>query len=387
MSTVLLRDVVSVRGGGTPRKSVSSYFGGDIPWVTPKDMKRPVIGSSEITLTPDGVKNSPAKVIPAGAVLVVVRSGVLKHTLPVALTNQPVTVNQDMKALVPSHRLDAAYLARLLKALQPRVLTWVRATTADNFPIDKLLDLEIKLPSVEQQRRIAAILDHADALRAKRRQALAHLDALNLSIFRDMFGDVRANERGWTAATVEDVAERVTDGEHKTPRRSDSGVPLLSARNVRDGWIDFDRTDFVDEEEFATLSRRIEPHPGDVLISCSGTIGRVAQVRERARFAMVRSAALVRPDASVHPTFLEQVLASPTLKAIMVSQANSSAQANLFQNQIKRLPIVIPPLDLQNEFARLVDAVSTERTAVVAAEAADDELFNSLQSRAFRGEL
>ncbi len=247
--------------------------------------------------------------------------------------------------------------------------------------------IAVPLPDLDEQRRIAAILDHADALRTKRRQVLAHLGALNQSIFRDMFGDVRANERGWTAATVEDVAERVTDGEHKTPRRSDSGVPLLSARNVRDGWIDFDRTDFVDEEEFATLSRRIEPHPGDVLISCSGTIGRVAQVRERARFAMVRSAALVRPDASVHPTFLEQVLASPTLKATMVSQANSSAQANLFQNQIKRLPIVVPPLDLQNEFARLVDAVSTERTAVVAAEAADDELFASLQSRAFRGEL
>src|SRR3546814_18002724 len=93
-----------------------------------------------------------------------------------------------------------------------------------------------------------------------------------------MFGDVRTNERAYEVATVDDVAERVTDGEHKTPRRSQSGFPLLSARNVRDGWIDFDNTDFVDADEYALLRRRIEPREGDVLISCYGTIGRVAQI-------------------------------------------------------------------------------------------------------------
>ena len=102
---------------------------------------------------------------------------------------------------------------------------------------------------------------------------------------------------------------------------------------------------------------------------------------------MVRSAALVRPNQLVHPTFLERVLASPTLKATMVSQANSSAQANLFQNQIKRLPMVVPPLDLQDKFADRIDAVHAQRSLVVAALAAGDKLFASIQSRAFRGEL
>lgn len=138
MSRVVLREIVTVRGGGTPRKSSAHFYGGDIPWVTPKDMKRPLIGESEVTLTEVGLRNSPAKLVPEGSVLVVVRSGVLKHTLPVALTTRPVTVNQDMKALTPSSTVHAPYLARLLRALQPTVLSWVRATTADNFPIDSL---------------------------------------------------------------------------------------------------------------------------------------------------------------------------------------------------------------------------------------------------------
>ncbi|WP_313405014.1 restriction endonuclease subunit S [Aeromicrobium sp.] len=247
--------------------------------------------------------------------------------------------------------------------------------------------IPLPLQPLPEQRRIAAILDHADALRAKRRQVLTHLDSLTHAIFTEMFGDVRTNEHGYDVATVDDISERVTDGEHKTPRRSESGFPLLSARNVRDGWIDFDNTDFVDADEYAMLSRRIEPREGDVLISCSGTIGRVAQVRQRNRFAMVRSAALVRPGAAVHPTFLERTLASPTLKSIMVAQANSSAQANLFQNQIKRLPVIVPPVALQEEFAERAARVGAVVDVTQQTTAADDELFTSLQSRAFRGEL
>lgn len=247
--------------------------------------------------------------------------------------------------------------------------------------------IPLPLPPLPEQRRIAAILEHADALRAKRRQVLTHLDALTQSIFHDMFGDVRTNQHGYDVATIADISERVTDGEHKTPRRSESGFPLISARNVRDGWIDFENTDFVDADEYALLSRRIEPRQGDVLISCSGSIGRVAQVGERNRFAMVRSAALVRPGPTVHPTFLERTLASPTLKSIMVAHANSSAQANLFQNQIKRLPVLVPPLALQEEFADRVARIGAVVDAAKTTTAADDELFASLQSRAFRGEL
>jgi len=295
----------------------------------------------------------------------------------------------DILPITPSTRLDRGYLAHCLS--QPSMVAFAASRTSGaNLPRlspGVLATFEVPLPRIEEQRRIAAILDQADAIRAKRRQVLAHLDALTQSIFHDMFGDVRRNELGFGTATVADVADRVTDGEHKTPRRSDSGVPLLSARNVRDGWIDFANTDFVDELEYATLSRRIEPQVGDVLISCSGTIGRVAQVRGPERFAMVRSAALVRPGDAVHPTFLEHHLASPPLRALMVARANSSAQANLFQNQINRLPVLIPPLALQNEFASRVDLVRAERTGVQDSMRTLTELFASLQSRAFRGEL
>ena len=246
MTKVRLRKVVSVIGGGTPRKSSPEYYGGSIPWVTPKDMKSPVIARSAVSLTELGVQNSPAKLVPAGSVLLVVRSGILKHTLPVALTSAVVTMNQDMKALVPKATVHAPYLARLVKSLQPTVLGWVRATTADNFPIDKLLDYEIDVPPIEEQRRIAAILDQADDLRVKHSSAISCYEDLTQSIFLDMFGSPATWSSRWEMGTIGDMAEDVQYG--TAAKAGATGEwPIIRMGNITDdGRLDLADLKWID---------------------------------------------------------------------------------------------------------------------------------------------
>ncbi|WP_313950619.1 restriction endonuclease subunit S [Accumulibacter sp.] len=254
--------------------------------------------------------------------------------------------------------------------------------------LGKLKALEIPLPSFSEQRRIAEILDKADALRAKRRAALARFDTLTQSIFLDMFGDPTLNPKAWPKETIGEIAEQVTDGEHLTPRRTTTGIKLLSARNVRDGYLDFENVDYIGADEYERISRRCDPSAGDVLISCSGTIGRVASVETAEKFSLVRSAALIRPNASrVGQKFLEHYLRTPALKARMLRRANASSQANLFQGQIRELPVYVPPLGLQREFACQVLAVQRLRSCHRASLSELDALFASLQHRAFRGEL
>ena len=386
MRTAKLGEVAAIVSGATPKTGIDDYWGGDVLWATPADLSKldgPYISWTPRTLTSAGVRSCATTILPTGSVLLSSRAPI-GH---VAINTVPMATNQGFKSLVPTAAIDAKYLYHWLKSNTEYLQSLGNGATFKELSTTTTQRIEIPLPPLPEQRRIAAILDQADALLAKRREVLAHLDALTQSIFYDMFGDVKANPQGYDTATVGDVSERVTDGEHKTPRRSDSGFPLLSARNVRDGWIDFENTDFIDADEYAVLSRRIEPREGDLLISCSGTIGRVAQVRESWRFAMVRSAALVRPGQAVDPTFLERTLASPALRSIMVSQANSSAQANLFQNQIRRLPVIVPPLGLQREFAERASRVAVSRATAASTLAAADELFASLQSRAFDGRL
>jgi len=257
-----------------------------------------------------------------------------------------------------------------------------------NISATDVLRLPVPLPPLSEQRRIAEILDKAGALRVKRRVALAQLDTLTQTIFLDMFGDPATNPKGWHGSSIGEVSEQVTDGEHLTPKRTGAGVKLLSARNVRDGYIDFDNVDYISTSEFERIKRRCNPSPGDVLISCSGTIGRVAVVDTDEPFALVRSAALIRPrDSAVRSTFLEHYLRTPALKARMLQRANASSQANLFQGQIRELPVFLPPVSHQDRFALCAAAVGRLRRSHRVSLGALDSLFISLQHRAFRGEL
>lgn len=386
MRKVVLREVVDVAGGGTPRKSVTNFYGGGIPWVTPKDMKRSHIGESEVTLTHEGIRNSPAKLVPAGSVLVVVRSGVLKHTLPVALTTQPVTINQDMKALTPHSELEPRYLARMLKALQPTVLSWVRATTADNFPINNLLDLEFDLPPLPEQRRIAAILDQADALRAKRRQVVAHLDTLTQSIFHDMFVAVPAT------STVEAEASLIRTGPFGSQLLHsefvDEGIAVLGLDNVVGNDFRWGERRFITPTKYEKL-KRYTVRPDDVLISIMGTTGRCVVVPPDIPTAInTKHICAVTPGQRINAAFLRGAfLWHPDSLAHLRRQTKGSIMDGLNMRIIKAMPIPVPPLSDQRKFAAQLDRIEAERQPVDRALTADDELFVSLQSRAFRGEL
>lgn len=255
-------------------------------------------------------------------------------------------------------------------------------------PISFLEQLEVPLPSLSEQRRIAAILDQADALRSQRRAALAKSKQLTQASFVAMFGSPRSNQYQWTSQKVHEIADQVTDGEHLTPERSQSGVKLLSARNVRDGHLDFADVDYISPEVHERLKRRCNPSIGDILISCSGTIGRVAPVTIAEPLSLVRSVAMIRPRSNIIRTeFLTAYLQTPELRQVMLKNANSSAQANLFQGPLREIDVLVPPIGLQDAFAERLKAIESLQGIQSAAVAELEALFASLQYRAFRGGL
>jgi len=118
-----LRFLTTMNGGMTPSTSNSAYWNGDIPWITPKDMKKDFLSGSIDTLTDEAIQNTGITLHESGRVLIVVRGMILAHTFPVAINTVPATVNQDMKAL--STNLNNQYLALLLKGIQPLILSLV----------------------------------------------------------------------------------------------------------------------------------------------------------------------------------------------------------------------------------------------------------------------
>jgi type I restriction enzyme, S subunit len=149
--------------------------------------------------------------------------------------------------------------------------------------------------------------------------------------------------KGWCWANAEQITTLVTDGEHITPERTASGVYLLSARNVRDGELSLDDVDYISAETFAQLSIRLRIVAGDVLLSCSGSVGRSCVVPEDVSFSLVRSVAVLKPLV-VHPQYLSFALRSRFVQDQIRSKSSQTAQSNIFQAQIKSLILPLPPL-------------------------------------------
>ena len=169
-----LRNAGTWSGGGTPSKANADFWdNGDIPWVSPKDMKTFELHDSQDKITAKAVEASPAKLVPAGSVLMVVRSGILAHTFPVAIARRPVTLNQDMKAITPKAGLSSEFLAYLLRAQASTILNSCTksGTTVASVETKQLQALPFWVPSIELQSKIVEELDK----QLTRLEAIHHL--------------------------------------------------------------------------------------------------------------------------------------------------------------------------------------------------------------------
>ena len=178
-----------IYGGGTPSKAHPEYYkDGDIPWVSSKDMKCEVIKDSQIKINQLGVENSTARMVPVNSVIIVIRSGILKHTLPVAINAVPITINQDLKAFIPNELVLAKFLSVQFKMHEKDILSGVRAVTADNIEFNSLKQREMIVPPIELQQQYDVFLSQVDKSRFVVQKALDEAQLLFDSLMQEYFG-------------------------------------------------------------------------------------------------------------------------------------------------------------------------------------------------------
>lgn len=176
-----------IMGGGTPSKSRNEYFKGSIPWVTPKDMKKILINDSIDHITEDAIKNSSANLIPSNSVLMVIRSGILKRLLPVAINKVAITINQDMKAFVTNKNIKTEYLLYYFIQNQNNILKNVRAVTADNLEFSLIKNLIIPIPPFFLQTQFSTIVTKIEEQKALVKKAIDESQYLLDSLMSQYF--------------------------------------------------------------------------------------------------------------------------------------------------------------------------------------------------------
>ena len=176
-------------GGGTPSKAHPEYYeDGDIPWVSSKDMKTDVLIDSQIKINQLGIDNSMAKIVPTNSVIMVIRSGILKHTLPIAINAVPITVNQDLKVFIPSERILTRFLAVQFKMQEKDILSGVRAVTADNLEFNSLKQRMLIVPPVDLQEQFVEFVEGIAKSKSAIQAALDKTQLLFDSLMQEYFG-------------------------------------------------------------------------------------------------------------------------------------------------------------------------------------------------------
>ena len=178
-----------ILGGGTPSKAHPEYYeGGDIPWVSSKDMKADVLYDSQIRINKLGVENSAARMVPVNSVIMVIRSGILKHSLPVAINAVPLTVNQDLKVFVPGDRIITRFMATQFKMQEKKILAGVRAVTADNIEFNSLKQRLLIIPPIELQNEFVSFAEQVDKSKSAIQKSLEKTQTLFDSLMQEYFG-------------------------------------------------------------------------------------------------------------------------------------------------------------------------------------------------------
>lgn len=254
----------------------------------------------------------------------------------------------------------------------------------------QVANISIPLPPLPEQRRIAAILDQADALRAKRRKALAKVDEMAQAIFLEMFGDPQGNAKKWQTSFCSELCQRINVGVVIKPASHycDAGVPAIRGTNIKSNGIDLtDLVYFSKQDSDGPLSKS-RLCTGDLVIVRTGQPGLAAIVPPELNGANAIDVIIVTPKTEhISPVFMRELLNSDGGKQMILKHSRGQVQQHFNVGSLSSAELIVPPIGLQEQFESRVRSVSKLRLTSLTSLEEYNSLFASLQNRAFSGAL
>lgn len=387
-----LDDVAEIVTGTTPPTLEPSYYGGTIPFVTPAELDaEDPLTTAKVYLSASGAERG--RLLPKESVLVSCIGSLGK----VGIAGVPVVTNQQINALVfNADRVFPRYGYHFCRTLKPTLERIAPSTTLKIVNKSRFSELSIPLPSISEQRRIAAILDKADQLRTLRRQAVGRLLQVCGSVFVDMFGDPVANEKGWRIVSVADFVASFEGGKNivsADEEHSNSPYRVLKVSAVTS--LEYRPTESkpVPDEYTPTESHFVRA--GDLLFSRANTTDLVGATA----YVFTTPPNLLLPDKiwrfvwrsrdEIDPFFVWFMFQHPKFRYEIGKRATgtSGSMKNISQEKVFSMRAIMPPVAAQRRFGLTARSVANTLTLQQESATKLDTLFSSLQHRAFQGDL
>ncbi len=395
---VRLGDICDVRDGthDTPK-----YVDKGVPFITSKNLSTEGLNFTEVNCISyeDHIFFSKRSKVENGDILFGM----------IGTVGNPVIVNTDFEfsiknvallKLANNENLNNRYLLHLVKSdLINRQFKKLKRGGVQSFvALGSIRNLQISLPPLETQKQIAAVLDKADELRQKRKQANAKLDEFLQSVFLDMFGDPIMNEKQWEVKKLKELSKGIMSG--NTPKGGSQvyvscGIEFYRSQNVWNNRIEKKDIAYIDEETHKKMKRSSLKH-NDILITKTGRIntensslGRSALYEGEDDKANINGHVyFVRLKEGINHKFVLTILTSKEYREyIRRVCVGGIDKRQLNKEHIEDFPIICPPIELQNKFAQIIQKVEQQKVKNETSAQKLDDLFNALLQRAFKGEL
>ncbi|GAB1347971.1 restriction endonuclease subunit S [Ignavibacteriales bacterium] len=385
-----LEDLAEVTAGqGAPQES-SAFSETGNPFIRAGNLEELLVTNDEYAscdlIDPTVAQKYKLKLFPKNTI-VFAKSGMSATKGRIySLMNDSYIVNHLAIAICNPNLIDHSFLKYYLVAFPPSRL--IKDSAYPSISLNDIKQIEIPLPPIEEQHRIVKILDQAQLLIEKRKQAIAYLDDYVKAVFLDMFGDPVSNPKGWEVKSIQAISHKITDGEHLNPTFSEGGIPMIMAGHVLESGVDTKSARKVSSELGRVFRKKCNPEKNDLLLVSRGaTIGRLCRVATSELFCLMGSVILIKPNHDiVNSAYLSELLKHPRMYSKLFNSSGSSAQQAIYLKDIKKLDCVIPPIEDQRDFEMIVREVDTIKQKM---ESQLEELENNFQAqlqRAFRGE-
>ena len=280
-------------------------------------------------------------------------------------TGEKAVLNQHIfKVVFDKCEINKSFFVYQVQNILEKAETSAHGATMKHLTKPVFDDLPFYLPPLEEQHRIAELLDKVSDLIAKRRAQLDKLDLLVKARFVEMFGDIILNPHGWGKDFLGTVCD-VRDGTHESPQYYDAGYPLVTSKNVTGGKIDLINCPLICETDYYKINERSKVDIGDIIMPMIGTVGKPVIVSVEPKFA-IKNMLLIkfRPNSKVLNTYILALFQSGYFDKAILSNIRGGTQKFISLGDIRKLKILVPPIELQDEFAIFVKWINKSKLPV-----------------------
>ncbi|QWQ32702.1 restriction endonuclease subunit S [Candidatus Minimicrobia naudis] len=351
---VRLKELGTIFTGNTPSKKVDEYWSNrNIKFIKPDVIKDELCVISSANEYISASAKNVSRIVPANSILVTCIGKIGR----VGITEEEVSFNQQINAIVPNEAIIPKYLAYAIYANRKQLKAIANAPVVPIINKTQFSDFKISIcESVEKQNKIVRTLDVISEIITHDKKKIEALDELIKARFVEMFDDNFGE-----IVELGNVCD-VRDGTHDSPKYHNAGYPLVTSKNICDGKIDFSTCNLIQKEDYVKINKRSKVDVGDVLMPMIGTVGNPIIVNTDKEFA-IKNVALIKfkDDSVILNTFIKTLLESDYFGRAVLSKTKGGTQKFISLGDIRKLEFNLPPIELQHRFATFVAQIDKSK--------------------------